>query len=232
MRTPQNGSIPQCRSVLLSALLLVAGCAPWLDGADSQGAVQIPYTYGDTGMVAMTAGQTVDVTWENAPDGARLYLLLFQREDNDLPLLIGVDVDSADGVVAQWKIPEYTGGTAYGIALYADRTPIYSRQHGLIYSSGKAPPEGVCSVGYASLSGSPEVYTSPGGIGWIGYLRDYAPVIGQTFDSDGLLWLHIDLSQPSAFRPLGNVPAAPPETAWVYGIAPLYGDCTHLDEDV
>lgn len=220
---------------VITLVLLLLGLALPLSAQDDEphmvGRVTIPYLFGDAGMVAVQAGATLPVTWENAPEGALIYILLWRSNVSGIPSLIGIDIDASDGVSVQWKIPERLSGMPYGVALYADggREISDNRRSGLEYGSGIAPPEGICSV--SASPNAPEVFAYASGGQLLGYLNDYAPALERVVDSDGFPWIRIDLSQPDIVAPIERGLALP-EIGWIYAHGTrLFGDCGFLESD-
>lgn len=216
--------------MLLSLLALPSFAAQSPD--QPVGTIHLPYLYGDAGMVAMQAGSIVTVDWQDAPPKASLYLFLWKSSDeNRLPFIMGMDTNDRDGVHINWKVGKYLGGKPLGLAFYADGTWLRSTLTALDYSSGEAPPAGMCSVSTSSMNGSPEVFDNPPGAGAsyiLGYVGSYAPVLERITDPDGFQWLKIDLTaaQLSPIDPNRPIPAV----GWVYAHAlKLYGDCHFLD---
>ncbi len=202
-------------------IFLLAGCG------QTFGSIDLPHGTDDAGSVGLQAGETIPVRWENAPPDAQFYAFIWV---GNFPALMGIDTNATDGIAIEWRVPEYISGKPIGIALFADGTWRISRITSLDYSSGHAPPEGVCVVDYSS--NAPEVFDNlpnAGAYRILGYLRDYAPVLEIVDDDEGFRWFRVDLSQPSVINPLDGVSDLP-ETAWVYGIAALVGDCSELQE--
>lgn len=214
-------------------LLLICIALPLAAQAEQPvaGRVTIPYLFGDAGMVALQAGETLPVTWHDAPPGALVYIFLWRSYFTRIPSFIGVDIDPAYGVSVQWKIPEHLSGMPYGIAVYADGTRVVSdnRISGLEYGSGTAPPEGICSAGSTGMDGTSVFAESTTDSAYLGQLQGYAPVLDRIEDAQGILWLQIELSAEAVYR-YESVDLLP-ETGWVYAnFVRLFGDCSFLDE--
>jgi hypothetical protein len=202
--------------------------------SEGRGRIELPYLYGDTGMVALQAGSVVTVTWEDAPPGGIVYVFIWKSLRAEKPWrIMGSNFDPSDGVSIAWKVPEFIGGVPFGVALAWPRRLAVSAVSALQYGSGKAPPEGICTVSYSGLSGLPEVFTAPpndGASSILGYLSDYAPVQQRYVDGEGFPWLQVDLTPPGVISRLDE--AAPlPESGWIYAVnVRLLGECSGLSE--
>ncbi len=197
------------------------------------GNINMPYLSGDAGMVAIQAGSTVTVTWENPPPDAALYVFMWKSNAKDKSwLIMGIDTKSGDGISIRWKIPEYVAGKPYGVAFYTDGSRQLSNISSLDYSSGEAPPAGICSVGIVGLSGSSEIFSNQpdgGSMIILGFLGGYARVLDRETDSDGFPWLKIDLTASGVIHPLDDS-LTMPEVGWIYAHnVQLNGDCSFLD---
>lgn len=182
-----------CVFTLLGIVALTVSAVP--ASAQPIGDIDLPYLYGDAGMVAMQAGSDVTVTWEDPPLNGLAYAFIWKsfRAEKSWRIM-GVDFDPSDGVSIAWNVPEFIGGMPFGVALLPPGRLAFSTITALTYGSGKAPPEGICSASYASLSGSPEVFEGPGTGAILGYLSDYAPVLERIVDDQGFPWLRVDLT--------------------------------------
>jgi hypothetical protein len=214
-------------------MLLMACVVLTLSAQDARrgvGLVTIPYLYGDTGMVAIQAGEVLPVTWEDAPPGAFVYIFLWRSYGTGDLSFMGIDFGDGDSVSIRWKVLENLGGVPFAVALYGDGTslPSINDASSLIYGSGSAPPEGICSVRVSDTA--PEVFANEGGIRILGYMGSYAPALAYVVDSAGFPWIRIDLSQPGVIAPL-DPNLALLDTGWIYAHrTQLFGDCGFLGE--
>ncbi len=220
-----------------SIIILLLLPSLWMPIAQSTregvGVVSMPTIAGETGMVAIQAGEPLPVTWLDPPPDALLYVFAWlPLADGQPPLLLGIDTDVADGISLLWTPPEYLYGRPFALAVYPDGHILTSSLTCLEYGSGKAPPPGICSVVGIGNSGSPEVFDYPPNSGTyqvLGYLNDYAPVLEQLDDTEGFRWWKIDLAQQDAVAKIADV--ALPDTGWIYAVgASLHGDCSFLEK--
>lgn len=196
---------------------------------EGTGRIDLPYVYGDAGMVAMQAGSVVTVTWEDPPPNGLAYAFIWKSSAAEKPgRVMGVDFDPSDGVSIAWNVPEFIGGLPFGVALLPSGRLTFSTITSLTYGSGAAPPDGICSASYSSLSGSPEVFEGSGTGAILGYLSDYAPVLERVVDDQGFPWLRVDLTPPGVISRLDE--SAPlPASGWIYAVnVRLLGECGDL----
>jgi len=202
------------------------------DTPKETGRIDLPYSFGDGGIIAMVAGRTVKVTWEDAPADAVIYVFVWKSLYQNKPwFIMGIDSNNKDNISIQWKVKEMLNGVPFGIAIYPDGRFSLSDISTLEYSSGQAPPEGICSASYSggdglfafdNLPGSKEIHV-------LGELRGYAPVIEQVVDSESRHWLKIDLRVPNLLgRP--DSAGALPEFGWIAADSvQLHGNCSLID---
>ena len=65
------------------------------------GQIDMPYLFGDAGMISVASGETIPVTWKDFPPDAARYVLV----NIDDQSVLAEATDSSDGVVFQWDVP-------------------------------------------------------------------------------------------------------------------------------
>jgi hypothetical protein len=109
---------------------------------------------GDAGNFFLDAGSTVTLLWNDPPlDAARYDFAMLDA--SGLPVLIGTDIEPADGVSAQWLVPANlpgyeVGGTAYS----AKGEAVYFARGGTVYSH-EAPPQNICTLSNNTIGAIP-----------------------------------------------------------------------------
>jgi hypothetical protein len=177
----------------------------------------------DAGNYVLQAGETVKITWENAPAGAIRYEFHFIHTDDDADELIGEDYDDSQGVYIYWWVTDHLEGNLRVSAHFTDGQVI-SDFWGETIWSGSYPPQGVCSMNSASV-GVVFVFPSPSmDQNEIAYLEpgSYAVVLERY--SSG--WYLISTSE--VFFPPNQ--SEKPEHAWVHERESffLHGPCDEL----
>jgi len=177
-----------------------------------QGDLVVPSKSGDAGNAVLQAGEQINVVWQDPPvDGIRYEFILLEPSETE-GRLIGIDLDSSDGVAIVWTVPEGLSEVFMrGVASLSDGQIVYSHPS-LLLNSGRAPPEGVCSISSSTIGAvtlferrdlmtSPEVaYLAPGA---------YAIVYQRAASEWYLVETSEALSSPSV--------ELMPEIAWAYG---------------
>jgi hypothetical protein len=177
----------------------------------------------DAGNFVLQAGETVIITWENAPAGAIRYEFHFIHADDDSDELIGEDYDDSQGVYIYWWVPAHLEGNI-GVTAYFPDGRMISDLWGETIWSGSYPPQGVCSMSSASV-GVVQVFPSPNmNQPQIGYLEpgSYAQVLERYVNG----WYHISTSE--VFFPPSQ--SQRPGHAWVHERESffLHGLCDEL----
>ena len=196
---------------------------PSIPVEERQGYFSYPSRYGDAGLVSLYPGRNITITWEEAPQAANQYDILFIFFDED-PILLGMDENDVDGVQVEWLVPELIGGTLVGIAYYDADQVIYSGWSHEIYS-GELPPDGVCSLSSSNI-GILEFYSTPDiDSAIVAYLipGEYAMVDAKTESG----WFRVDASEatdPSTGESAEGAGWVGPEQ-----YADIFGPCEDLE---
>lgn len=158
---------------------------------------------GDAGNYYVLAGETITITWENAPVGADQYEFRIMPENGESPLVLENDIDAADGVSVSWTIPEQLAAELQATAIFPDGKKVELPYPPMLYS-GDLPPPGVCSL--LARNQPVEVYRLPDRSAEIfALLRPavYAHVL--EIAPDG--WYRIDASVAEIYTPSqGSLP--------------------------
>jgi hypothetical protein len=189
---------------------------------------------GDAGNFFLDAGSTVMLIWNDPPlDAARYDFALLDA--SGMPVVIGTDIEPADGVSVQWLVPANlpgyeVGGTAYS----AKGEAVYFARGGTVYSH-EAPPQNICTLSNNTI-GAILVHLEPNPSSQI--FADlipgrYVQVYERTPDG----WYRIDASKLEVYNNTtlicGESPASPcrgysdSTTGWVQareGVK-LFGSC-------
>ena len=187
------------------------------------GYIIFPYLAADAGNFALQAGDTITLSWQEAPLDAYRYEFSFIPDAPAEPIFIGADEQPSDGATAQWLVPESLSGSFEAIAYYSDGHIARAGPSGAIYS-GKLPPAGVCalSTGGAgpidllpepSIDATPFAFLLPG---------SYAEVLQHTTDG----WYLVDASE--ALDLVRNLAAS--GSGWIsdQNLLNLHGPCDQI----
>jgi hypothetical protein len=182
---------------------LYQSSTPPADGQPS--ALVFSHISGDAGNFYLLAGETITITWENAPAGADKYEFLLAPLNHETSIVLGSDLEDSDGVAISWAIPEHVAAELRAIAYFSDGHKSELSFVPIVYS-GDVPPVGVCSL--MAKHQPIEVYRLPDRTAEIFALLHpavYAQVLEIT--SDG--WYRIDASAAELYTPSqGNLPNA------------------------
>ena len=197
---------------------------PTTTGVSRLGHLDFPYESADAGNVSVLAGETIEVTWTDAPPGAERYDF-FLMAKNSNSFLLGTDKDPSNGVSIQWSVPENLSATLNATAYFTDGSIVTSLPSFNIYT-GEAPPTDFCtfrstSVGVVDLYHEPFLES-----GTFAYIipGTYHPVLGRSEDG----WYQVDAQGAHEF---GSGKAAS-GTGWVNTRYPigLSGPCEAVPE--
>jgi hypothetical protein len=112
---------------------------------ETQGHLEFPYISADAGNFILQAGEEIVITWEGTPVGASLYEIRFIHSDTVEENLIMVSSHPAEGVAAEWLVPERVSGRLEGVAIYGDGREVRSGCCSQVFT-GDLPPAGICSL--------------------------------------------------------------------------------------
>ena len=164
--------------------------------------LSFPYISADAGKYSLLAGETITITWENAPMGADRYEFILVPI-NKAPFIVGgIDIDASDGVAVPWTFPDHAAAELHATAYFRDGQKIESNAY-TIYS-GDFPPSGECSL--IARHQPVEVYRLPDRTAEIFALLHPA-VYAHVLEIAPNSWYRIDASVVGLFTPpLGNLP--------------------------
>jgi hypothetical protein len=152
---------------------------------------------GDAGNFYLLAGETITLTWENAPAGADKYEFVLAPLDQEPSIVLGSDVDDSDGVAVSWTIPEQVAAELHATAYFPDGRTTELAFAPIVYSGG-FPPAGLCSL--IARHQPVKVYRMPDRTAEVFallYLAVYAHVL--EIAPDG--WYRIDASVAEVYTP-------------------------------
>jgi hypothetical protein len=195
--------------------------------AELQGTIAFTYLLADAGNYVLQAGEEIVISWEDPPEGAQFYDLVFMNVGESIQWLGAFEIGDDGTLETTWIVPENQTGELIGIARFADESVVRSGCCSNIFS-GTFPPEGICALRIRNLApqylleardqASERIASVPPGIylellgrssgGW------YLVQTNQTLDGDqgdtSLYsgWLYVD-SGVSLFGPCDGVPIHP-----------------------
>jgi hypothetical protein len=131
---------------------------PVVTPSSPQGYLVFPYQSADAGNFSLQAGEDIQITWKQAPQGANSYEFVFIRANDGVSLTIGVDHDFSNGVEGTMNVSAHLSGQLVGIARFGDDDQIWSLSS-TVYA-GELPPDDVCSL-QANGVGVVDIYLDP-----------------------------------------------------------------------
>jgi hypothetical protein len=117
-----------------------------------------PYQSADAGNFFLQAGDDILITWEQAPQGAKSYTLIYVDSADGVSQTFGIDDDGQNGVTATMNVPAHLNGQLVGRAQFGDGDQIWSASS-TVYS-GEVHSTNVCSL-QANGVGVVNVYREP-----------------------------------------------------------------------
>lgn len=131
-------------SSLSEAISTTATTIPISNDPPAMGSLLFPVAMSLEGYVAIQAGESLSITWADAPKGGSRYEFNLYPYDDSAPLLLGVDDDARDGVRVLWQVPPQLTGILRATAYLPNGITIAS--FGEAIATGEAPPVGVCTL--------------------------------------------------------------------------------------
>lgn len=190
-----------------------------------QGRIDFPSKTGDAGNFVLQAGDVISFNWLDFPVGAGFYTIAIKPHNEGQLIKIGTDLDTSDGVMVDWEVPENISGSVVGFACFEDGNCIGAEWSGEVYS-GTLPPDQICTVKLFN-TGVVDVYLEPDkGSPKIAYL--IPGVYAQVYGISAGQWLWIELTnlefsaQEYSSISRGFVP--------LQGSLELFGPCDSLTE--
>ena len=200
------------------------------------GFIMIPGV-GDAGNYFLDAGSTVTLTWNSPPLEAARYDFTI-LDTSDIPVVIGTDIDSSDGVSVQWLVPSNLPGYEIGgIAYTAEGQPAYFTSGGTVYSH-EVPPQDICTLSNRTIGAIP-VHLEPNPSAQV-----FANLVGglyvQVYERRPDAWYRIDASKLEIFSNTtlicGESPISPcrgysdSRTGWIQaeGNVRFFGPCDQM----
>ena len=197
------------------------------------GFIMIP-GLGDAGNYFLDAGFTVTLTWSDPPLEAARYDFTM-LDTSGIPVVIGTDIDSTDGVSVQWLVPANlsgyeVGGTAYS----ATGQATYFAYGGTVYSR-EVPPRDICTLSNRTIGAIP-VHLEPNPSSQV-FANLVAGQYIQVHERRPDAWYRIDASQLEIFSNTtlvcGESPTSPcrgysdSQTGWIQakGNVRFFGPC-------
>lgn len=127
--------------------------AQFYDSSEPVGFIVIPGT-GDSGNYSLDVGSTVTLTWSDPPLEAARYDFTI-LDASGILVVIGTDVNPADGVSMLWLVPaNLPGYEVRGIGYTADGQPAYFAYRRTVYSR-EVPPQDVCTLSNNTIGAIP-----------------------------------------------------------------------------
>ena len=158
---------------------------------------------GDAGNFFLLAGETITLTWENAPTGADMYEFVLVPLNQEPSFVLGTDSDDFDGIAVSWTIPEHVAAELHATAYFPDDQNMELSFAPTVYS-GEFPPAGVCSL--IARHQPVEVYRLPDRTAKIFALLHPA-VYARVLETAPNGWYRIDASAAELYMPSrGMVP--------------------------
>ena len=115
--------------------LPVVTLTPSAPGAENaHGVIEYPYLHADAGNFQLETGATITFTWRDAPPSAQRYDFVVEPLDGSLPIVLGIDTSSSDGVSIEWQVVPNLSGDLKGLAYYPDGTILESGLSGTIHT--------------------------------------------------------------------------------------------------
>ncbi len=162
-------------------------------------ALVFPSITGDAGNFALQAGETITITWQNAPAGADRYEFVLAPQNKEVPFVLGIDLEDSDGVAVSWTVPEHIAADLHAIAYFSDGRIIeaYEAFAPALYSSD-LPPAGVCSL--LAPHQPIDVYRLPDRTSEI-FAQLFPGVYAHVLEIAPDGWYHIDASAAELYTP-------------------------------
>jgi hypothetical protein len=123
-------------------MIFISGCTSSTPAVSSTtapeepayGFIEFPYLHADAGNFQLQTGETIPLTWKLAPPAAERYDFILYPLDESRPIVLGMDMNAADGAAIQLVVPPNISGELKGLAYYADGSILSSAISGTIYS--------------------------------------------------------------------------------------------------
>jgi len=123
-------------------ILFISACTPSTPAASSTtvpaepsyGFIEFSYLHADAGNFQLQTGETIPLTWKDAPAEAERYDFILYPLDESRPIVLGMDMNAADGAAIQLVVPPNISGELKGLAYYPDGRILSSGISGTIYS--------------------------------------------------------------------------------------------------
>ena len=155
------------------------------------GFIMIPGV-GDAENYFLDADSTVTLTWNDPPLEAARYDFTM-LDASGLPVVIGTDIDSTDGVFVQWLVPANLSGYELGGTAYsATGQATYFAYGGTVYSR-EVPPRDICTLSNNMVGVFP-VHQEPNHSAQV--FAELTPgLYAQVYERISVDWYRIDVSK-------------------------------------
>jgi hypothetical protein len=98
------------------------------------GHLQFPFLNADAGNFQLQTGEIIKFIWVEAPPNANYYEFVLYPLDGSVPIPLGTDNDSSDGVSLEWFVVPDVAAELRAFAYYGPDQPVLETFAPMIYS--------------------------------------------------------------------------------------------------